>query len=269
MSDADVRPATAPAGPTIAVICPYLVAADGGWRSIGARREHRCSAVNPPTILAVEKQRRLCLVDEHRGCSTYLAAAGPADDHPNGGGLSTRVRARATTRPLTRTMPVLLDQRRIGLTIPANLTGRGVGQGGLVALMVVAFGALAAGRLTSGGIDPLPAGDANPTASPAATASVATEEPSLAPATVPPTSGPDRTLVPSAVEPTPAPSGEASPPPTVAPPASAVPSTYTIARGDTLSGIAAVYGTTWQILAELNGIDDPGRLRVGQVIQLP
>ena len=110
-------------------ICPYLVAADGGWRSIGARREHRCSAVNPPTILAEEKQRRLCLVDDHRGCSTYLAAAGPADDQANGGGLSTRVRARATTRPLTRTMPVLLDQRRIGLTIPVNLTGRGRGSG--------------------------------------------------------------------------------------------------------------------------------------------
>jgi nucleoid-associated protein YgaU len=30
-----------------------------------------------------------------------------------------------------------------------------------------------------------------------------------------------------------------------------------------------VYGTTWQELAELNNIDDPRRLRVGQELQLP
>jgi len=45
--------------------------------------------------------------------------------------------------------------------------------------------------------------------------------------------------------------------------------TYKVKSGDTLSGIAAAHGTTWQVLAELNGITDPSKLRVGQVLQLP
>jgi LysM repeat protein len=52
-------------------------------------------------------------------------------------------------------------------------------------------------------------------------------------------------------------------------PTSDAPATYTVKSGDTLSGIASVYGTTWQELAELNNIDDPRRLRVGQELQLP
>ena len=40
-------------------------------------------------------------------------------------------------------------------------------------------------------------------------------------------------------------------------------------RGDTLSGIAAEFGTTVKVLARLNDIDDPRTLRVGQVLELP
>lgn len=43
---------------------------------------------------------------------------------------------------------------------------------------------------------------------------------------------------------------------------------YTIKRGDTLSGIAERYGTTYQRLAQLNGIDDPNRIYAGQVIRI-
>ncbi len=68
--------------------------------------------------------------------------------------------------------------------------------------------------------------------------------------------------MPTEVEPTP----DA---PTQAPVESDAPTTYTVARGDTLSTIAGRNGTTWQILAELNGISDPRSLRVGQVLQLP
>jgi LysM repeat protein len=71
----------------------------------------------------------------------------------------------------------------------------------------------------------------------------------------------DPTTDPSDPDPT------ASPPDPTATPATA--STYVVQSGDTLSGIAAEFGTTWQILAELNDIDDPGRLRVGQELQLP
>ena len=45
--------------------------------------------------------------------------------------------------------------------------------------------------------------------------------------------------------------------------------TYTIVRGDTLSGIAKRYGTTYQEIARLNGIADPNKIRVGQVIKIP
>ena len=45
--------------------------------------------------------------------------------------------------------------------------------------------------------------------------------------------------------------------------------TYTVRRGDTLSGIAATYGTTSKVLAQLNHIKNPAALRVGTVLQLP
>lgn len=45
--------------------------------------------------------------------------------------------------------------------------------------------------------------------------------------------------------------------------------TYTVVAGDTLSGIAAKYGTTYQKLAEYNGIADPNKIYVGQVIKIP
>lgn len=42
--------------------------------------------------------------------------------------------------------------------------------------------------------------------------------------------------------------------------------TYTVQPGDTLSGIAAAYGTTWQRLAEINGLSNPNIIYPGQVL---
>ena len=39
--------------------------------------------------------------------------------------------------------------------------------------------------------------------------------------------------------------------------------------GDTLSGIAARYGTTYQTLAALNGITNPNLIYAGQTIRIP
>lgn len=44
---------------------------------------------------------------------------------------------------------------------------------------------------------------------------------------------------------------------------------YTIKEGDTLSGIASKYGTTYQKLAEYNNIKDPNIIYVGQKIKIP
>lgn len=53
---------------------------------------------------------------------------------------------------------------------------------------------------------------------------------------------------------------------TTVPPA---PSGYTVARGDTLSAIAKRNGTTWQSLAQLNGLKDPSKITPGQRLKLP
>jgi len=45
--------------------------------------------------------------------------------------------------------------------------------------------------------------------------------------------------------------------------------TYTVVKGDTLSSIASKYGTTYQKLAEYNGIANPNLILVGQVIKIP
>ena len=44
--------------------------------------------------------------------------------------------------------------------------------------------------------------------------------------------------------------------------------TYTVKAGDTLSGIATMYGTTYQELAKLNGISNPNKIYVGQVLKI-
>lgn len=44
--------------------------------------------------------------------------------------------------------------------------------------------------------------------------------------------------------------------------------TYTVRAGDTLSGIAARYGTTWQHLQQINGIRNANLIHVGQVLRI-
>lgn len=96
-----------------------------------------------------------------------------------------------------------------------------------------------------------------------------------APEPAPPTPEPAPDPTPPAPQPpapdpvAPTPPAPEPPAPEPAPPAPTVPATHTIGSGDTLSSIARKYGTTWQELAELNQIDNPGRIRLGQIIKLP
>jgi LysM repeat protein len=52
------------------------------------------------------------------------------------------------------------------------------------------------------------------------------------------------------------------------PPTSTPTNRYTVVPGDTLSGIAARFGTTTRNLMNLNGISNANYLRVGQVLRL-
>ena len=255
------RPAALSTAPDTAAVCPYLLAADSAWRSSSVSRDHRCHAVAPAAALTADKQRRLCLVSKHVGCATYVAATRVLEEVGT-------VEERPLHRSVTKTAPLVLDRGRLPFAVPA-LPDR-AGQGGLVALMVVAFGALAVTRLGGGGPGLVPAAGVDG-ASPTAAAVV----PATPGATILPASPdvPTRTLVPSNVDPTTAPSptpaatATPSPEPTASP--SPVPTTSIVQTGDTLSGIAGAHGTTWQVLAELNKIENPRRLRVGQVLKLP
>ena len=44
---------------------------------------------------------------------------------------------------------------------------------------------------------------------------------------------------------------------------------HVVARGETLGGIAARYGTTWRDLAAANGLRDADMIRIGQQLQVP
>jgi LysM repeat protein len=248
------RPVTTPVTPATAAVCPYLLASDGRWRASTVAREHRCTVVSPPAILAAEKQRRLCLTAEHVGCSTYLAAIDATDPGEEGPARADHRR----TREVTRTAPLVLDHGRLAIGVPALRVERGAGQqSGLVALMAVAFAAIVVARLSAGGPD------LTPVQAVGGAAASPTGAISPAPTTQPiATDDATRTLVPTEVEPTPAPPAATGTP-------AAAPRTYKVRSGDTLGAIAREFDTTVAALQELNDIDDPRLLRVGQVLELP
>jgi LysM repeat protein len=262
----------------VRAVCPHLVAGDGDWRTVVPAREHRCTAVDPPAPLALDKQRRLCLTEEHVGCATYLAAArslvvdessstrspdaalgaaGPGALAPDEPSTSQAARPSAAGRwPMPRTAPVVVD--RGGFSLASWRPDRPVAQLGLVALMVLAFVVLAVARLTS---------DGGSAAGPSPSSSLASiAVPSTTPGSSSPASSASPSVVPSAIPGASAESGAASGL-TASPAAS--PTAYRVRSGDTLTSIAARFGTSVAILRRLNDIADPSLLRVGQLLQVP
>ncbi len=231
----------------LASVCPYLLAAGGGWRSAQPVRDQRCTAVDPPTPVASVKQRRLCLTDGHAGCATFLAANEVRVARLGG--------QPAPHRALARTAPLVLDRAGPRLEIGGPVQARRLGQVGLVGVMAVAFGAIVLARGGGGGTTAGRSTGPAPTASAAATAA-----PTASP-TQEPTESPRST-------PTAAPTGIPSSAPSSAPTLFGG-QTYRVVAGDTLSRIAARFGTTVKAIQELNEIPDPRLIRVGQVIRIP
>jgi LysM repeat protein len=241
------------AGRSLPTLCPYLTTPEGSWRSASAIREHRCAAVAPPIPLALEKQRRLCLVAGHTGCATYGAAEAAKPSGGNG----------LVSRPVARMTPVILDHGRFDLRFPVLHADRVSGQAVLVGVLGIALTAILVARpsgdagaagtersVAPGSPDPAPTevAVASTSAAPEVTEAVPTDEPAATP-------------LPSASTPAASPTAGTEP--------STSGATYKVKSGDTLSAIAARFGTTVRVLVDLNGISDPSRIRIGQVLKLP
>lgn len=266
----------------VAAVCPFLSGPDGEYRSAAASRDHRCGAVDPPVRLPVEKQQQLCLRSRHFECPAYVAATAPGV-------------ALVSSRPVPRSAPLVLDRAEptlsvAGLHVPARTI-----QFGLAGILVIALAIVVLG----GGDRGVPAGALGPSASPGtsavARASAAprrTISPGASAATTGGSGGASgggttASPIPSQADPTDPADPTASTEPdstadSTAPvasvsagatpaPSGAVASerTYKVKKGDTLSGIAKKFGTTVKVLQELNNIQDPRYIQVGQIIKLP
>jgi LysM repeat protein len=244
-----------------AALCPYLATPSGHWRSAFPIREHRCTAVSPPVPLAPEKQRRLCLVPAHDTCATYLAAnLARSATLPAGSAIGAilagagRRRGPATGhRPLARTTPILLERPRPGLPI-SDAASRAGGQVALIALLVLAFAAIALARLGSGGA---------PATAPAVSPSLSALPSPVATVAPTPSASPTFSSSPSASA---RPSQKASPTPRAS---SVTYKTYTVRSGDSLSSIARQFGVSPAALQKLTGIRNPSLLHPGQVLRIP
>jgi hypothetical protein len=231
-------------------LCPFLVAQDGSWRSARASRAHRCAALGADVPLPEEKQQRLCLAAAHRTCATFGVAVASTLGPASAG----RSVPAPVARPYPRMVPVVLEGGRGGIAGSLRDRDRPGPQLILAVLMVVAFGAVVVARFSGVGAGPGLVAAGSPTPTAAVSTPPATPRPTPRPSASPSASPSDTPT---------------QPPATATPTASTSGRTYTVQAGDTLSGIAARFGTTVRELVALNGIENPSRIRIGLELQLP
>ena len=238
---------------TVASVCPFLIATTGEWRRSVPDRDHRCGAFVPLTMLAVEKQARLCLKAGHVDCQTYQASLEARAARTGG----SAVPVRAGRWGLARTAPVIVDVGGVRSRVIGAVGDRRRWPAVPALLLVATVLAVAISGMRAE--TPVTA--------------IGTPNASSARATPAPAS-PSATLPAGSALPSPAPSSAPTVAPTVAP--TALPSTapafrqkYTVKSGDTLSKIANQFQTTVSAIAGLNNITDPARLKVGQVLLIP
>ena len=215
--------------------------------------DHRCTAVAPPASLSKEKQRRLCLVEGHASCATYVAALAARETR-----LPERDRA-AVGWGWVRTTPIVEGSVGPGAMISAMIGQRRGWQVVPAVALVAALGAL--------GVSNMGSGTGNASAPPSAFLAAGSSE---APPETPATPGP---TAPASASPSPSPAPSPSSPPTEPPsqtatPAPAVRAKYTVKSGDTLYGIARQFGVTVAALKSANGLTS-NTIHVGQVLSIP
>lgn len=211
---------------------------------------HRCHAEQPPSPLSRRQQAQLCLTSSHEQCPLYLGYLSRA-------GLSDPAWRAGLADGLVSTRLVLTPEPSWRGVAGREARGR---PGPLLALVAAALatgigGVALAGAMIDGGIA---LGD--PATSPMGSPDPVTPAPTQSPVL-----GPTSSPAPSA---TPSPTPSPSPAPTAAPTA-APQRTYTVQQGDTLAAIAQQFGTTVRALQDANGIEDPNRITVGQVLVIP
>jgi membrane-bound lytic murein transglycosylase D len=149
---------------------------------------------------------------------------------------------------IVRTVPVLLDGGRVSSAIGSVARMRSQPQLLLVALLAVAFVAIAAARLSSGapvgpGVVP-PRGSAVAAVPPSTAAAGGSRSPA---ASAPPAATPSPTL----------------------PLTGVTTRTYKVKRGDTLYVVARRFGTSVGVIQRLNHLGSSTNIHAGQVLKLP
>jgi LysM repeat protein len=221
--------------------------------------DHLCHARQPAESLDRARQAELCLAEAHRQCEYYLAylaehaAATAAFPLP------------ASDTHIARTRLVVEpDPRRLGSAgAPSFGTSpqRWLVAGGIAAVGVAAAATAVAGGFNGlVGVPPPSATAGQPTGTPVPSESL----PSAVPT-------PTATQPPPSTDPTVAPTATPKPQPTLtaAPSATARPQTYVVQEGDTLSTIAAQFGTSVAALQRANGLGSSDVINVGQVLVIP
>lgn len=214
--------------------CPHLVSVDGSWHGTTPSRAHRCRLLASGRQ-TLDRQRAHCLTAAHVACPTWIETHGEAGPRQRPG-------------PFVPMAPVVLEGAGIGM--PSEAAARRLAAPATVIVVGVALGALvlARGPLAPGSSG---AGDDAPSPTPAGTIAPATPGPSGEPTTAPTAPPTER------------------PAPTPEPSATPRPQTYKVRSGDTLTAIAARFGTTVAEISALNSIKNPSLIRVGQVLKIP
>jgi LysM repeat protein len=230
--------------------CPFLLAEGGGWRLDLPSSEHRCAAVTPAAALSPEKQARLCLTAAHPSCATYQASVSARSTR-----LGTPSSDRATRWALARTTTVIEDAGGLRTRVAALLLDRRRWPAIPAVLLVGTLFTLAVSGLN---------GSSNPVSATSAPSDDAAATPSISVQPTTPASSP---------EPGPTQTSAPTTAPDSTPLASHGPTetfrTYKVKSGDTLSALAAQFGTTARAIADLNGITVRTTLHIGQVLTIP